>query len=78
MNGRLFLASLFNPTIAIAGVGNTETPFVSLYRDTFPLTTGVFNLSQASFIPSQDFANCHITSGFSGFPKFRQSVIARG
>jgi hypothetical protein len=40
--------------------------------------TGVPSASQASEIPAIDSANCHITSGRSGLPKFRQFVIASG
>ena len=32
----------------------------------------------ASAMPSIARENCHITSGFSGLPKFRQSLIASG
>ncbi len=64
--------------MAIEGVGKTPTPLVSLYNDTFPPITGVFKALHAFLIPSQHSLNCHITSGFCGFPKFKQSVMAFG
>ena len=49
-----------------------------MYKLTFPLTTGVLKFLQALDIPSILFENCHIISLFSGFPKFKQFVIAKG
>ena len=40
--------------------------------------TGVPRAVQAAAIPRIDSANCHITSGRSGLPKFRQFVTASG
>ena len=40
--------------------------------------TGVSNARHASRIPRIDSANCHITTGRSGLPKFMQFVIASG
>src|SRR5277367_2358781 len=39
---------------------------------------GVPRAMQASPIPSMDWENCHMTSGFSGLPKLRQLVAAMG
>src|SRR6202142_1431448 len=39
---------------------------------------GVPRALQASVRPSMASLNCHITSGFSGLPKFRQFVAAMG
>src|SRR5215831_20543593 len=39
---------------------------------------GVPRAVQASAMPSMASENCHITSGFSGLPKFRQFVAAMG
>ncbi len=39
---------------------------------------GVPKKLQASAIPSTTSLNCHITSGCSGLPKFRQFVAAMG
>src|ERR1700723_184042 len=39
---------------------------------------GMSRERQASEIPSIASENCHITSGFSGLPKFRQFVAAMG
>src|SRR5215475_14939156 len=39
---------------------------------------GVPSAVQASPIPSMAWENCHITSGFSGLPKFKQLVAAMG
>ena len=35
-----------------------DVPLVSLYNDTFPDTTGVFNTSHASAIPFVESINC--------------------
>jgi hypothetical protein len=43
-----------------------------------PPVTGVSKARQASRIPRIDSVSCHITSGRSGFPRFRQFVIASG
>jgi len=47
-----------SPTIPTTGVGKIEVPLVSLYKETFPDTTGVFNTSQASTIPFVESINC--------------------
>src|SRR5258705_5216999 len=39
---------------------------------------GVPRAVQASPMPSMAWENCHITSGFSGLPKFKQFVAAMG
>src|SRR5580693_7492349 len=39
---------------------------------------GIFRAVQASAMPSMHSLNSHITSGFSGLPKFKQFVAARG
>src|SRR5262249_6842791 len=44
----------------------------------FPPVMGVPSAVQASPRPSMACENCHITSGFSGLPKFRQLVAAIG
>ena len=43
-----------------------------------PETTGISSARQASAIPRTAASNCAMTSGFSGLPKLRQSVIASG
>lgn len=75
---KIFYAKAEGEGNIIIYVGKMASPSVSLYRLTLPLTTGVLSLLQAAAIPSTAFTNCHIISGFSGFPKFKQSVIARG
>ena len=51
---------------------------VWLYRLTLPPVTGMPRARQPSARPRVASANCHITSGSSGEPKFRQSLTARG
>jgi hypothetical protein len=53
-------------------------PFVSLYSDTFPETTGTPSASHALAMPSIASASSQPISGFSGFPKLRQSVMPSG
>ena len=60
------------------GVGGIGRPPVSLYSDTFPETTGIPSSSAAWAIPSIAWASSQPISGFSGLPKFRQSVSASG
>ena len=43
--------SSITPTIPITGVGKILFPLVSLYKETFPETTGVFSSSHAYLIP---------------------------
>src|SRR5213593_4374919 len=43
-----------------------------------PPVIGVLKNLQASVIPSTTSLNCHMTSGCSGLPKFRQFVAAMG
>ena len=43
-----------------------------------PPITGMPSASHASLMPSTTSANCHITSGCSGLPKFRQFTSASG
>ena len=43
-----------------------------------PPVTGMPSWTQASLSPRQASANCHITPGSSGDPKFRQSLTASG
>src|SRR5260370_29187648 len=54
------------------------SPKVALYKLTLPAVMGVPNVSQASLMPSIACESCHIISGFSGLPKFRQLVAATG
>src|SRR5579859_4325149 len=54
------------------------SPKVSLYRLTLPPVIGVPSAWQASLMPSMACASCHMISGFSGLPKFRQLVAATG
>ena len=51
---------------------------LSFYRLTLPLTTGISKARQAAAMPATASSSCQYTSGFSGFPKFRQSVNASG
>ncbi len=67
-----------NPTIPTTGVGKTASPLVSLNILTLPPVTGVFNSLQASPIPRTASLKCQKISGFSGLPKFKQFVIAKG
>src|SRR3977135_3835902 len=39
---------------------------------------GISSAVHAAAMPSMARLNCHITSGFSGLPKFRQLVAAQG
>src|SRR5215471_10773581 len=54
------------------------SPRVSLYKLTLPPVIGVPSASQASLMPSIACESCHMISGFSGLPKFRQFVAATG
>src|SRR5260221_9058263 len=54
------------------------SPSVSLYKLTLPPVIGVSSAVHASVRPSTTCENCHIISGFSGLPKFRQFVAATG
>ena len=45
---------------------------------TLPLTTGTSSARHASAMPRVASANCHMISGRSGLPKFRQSVRPSG
>ena len=54
------------------------TPLVSLYSDTFPLTTGKSSARQASAMPSIARTIWPMISGRCGLPKFRLSVMAMG
>jgi hypothetical protein len=60
------------------GVGGIARPSVSLYSETLPDTTGIPSAFAASAIPSIASASSQPISGFSGFPKFRQSVSPIG
>src|ERR1035437_9211716 len=66
------------PRTATKGVGWIATSAVWLYSDTLPPVTGMPSVLQPCEIPRTDSANCHMTSGSSGEPKFRQSEIANG
>ena len=70
------LRSSTSPTIPILVLDKSLLHFVSLYKDTFPPITGVLNCDKLQLIPSADFSICQKISGFSGLPKFKQSVIA--
>src|SRR5581483_6805580 len=63
-----------NPTQPTTGVGGIGAPPVSLYSDTLPDTTGMPSSFAACVMPSIACASSQPISGFSGFPKFRQSV----
>src|SRR6266851_4372813 len=54
------------------------SPKVSLYKLTLPPVMGVPSATQASLMPSIACESCHMISGFSGLPKFRQLVAATG
>ena len=73
-----FSQSSITPTMPITGHGLMALPSVSLYNDTFPETTGVDNWMHASLMPATHSTSCAIISGFSGFPKLRLLVTARG
>src|SRR5438876_12180374 len=62
----------------ITGVGGMLRSLVSLYRLTFPLTTGRSKARQASAIPRTLSCSCPKTRGRSGLPKLRQLVNAIG
>ena len=66
------------PSVATTGVGSMSRPRLSLYRLTFPPTTGSARARDASAIPSMASDSCHITSGCSGLPKLRQLTNATG
>ena len=66
------------PSPPIVGVGLIASPSVSLYKDTFPETTGKSSAIEASLIPFIVDTKSPIIIGFSGFPKLRQFVIASG
>ena len=66
------------PRTPITGVGAISIVFVSLYKLTLPPTTGALKATQASDMPSTASDSCHMTSGCSGFPKFKQLTTARG
>ena len=51
---------------------------VWLYSETLPPVTGMPSTMQASDRPRMASASCHMTSGSSGEPKFRQSLTAIG
>src|ERR671935_2118977 len=51
---------------------------VSLYRETFPPTTGTPSDLHASASPSTERTSCHATVGLSGLPKLRQLVTPSG
>ncbi len=51
---------------------------VWLYSETLPPVTGVPSSRHPSARPRTASANCHITAGSSGEPKFRQSETASG
>ena len=62
----------------MVGVGRIGVEAVWLYRETLPPVTGTPSSRQASTRPRMASTNVHITSGSSGEPKLRQSVIATG
>ena len=66
------------PTPRSAGVGRTGPAELSLYRETFPLGIASPSAAAASPIPRTASRSNQRRSGFSGFPKFRQFVIAWG
>ena len=66
------------PSRPMTGVGSISAPADSLYKLTLPPMTGVPKASQASDMPSMASESCHMTSGCSGFPKFKQFTTASG
>src|SRR3972149_6961072 len=66
------------PTPRTTGVGRTGPAGRSLYRETLPDGTASPNADAASPIPRTASRKNQSRSGFSGFPKFRQFVIAWG
>ena len=62
----------------MTGVGKIAPVGDSLYRETFPPTTGTPRASHPSAMPSTASVSCQATSGFSGLPKFRQFVTPSG
>src|SRR3989304_8853633 len=66
------------PTPRTTGVGRTGPDGRSLYRETLPDGTASPNAAAASPIPRTASRKNQSRSGFSGFPKFRQFVIAWG
>src|ERR1035437_10030990 len=66
------------PRTATTGVGWIATSAVWLYSETLPPVTGIPRVWQPCEIPRAASANCHMTPGSSGEPKFRQSEIANG
>src|SRR5439155_10275639 len=59
-------------------VGSTTPAGLSLYKETFPPTTGVPKARHVSDKPSTASRNCQKFSGLYGLPKFKLSVTARG
>ena len=53
-------------------------PSVSLYRLTLPPVMGMPRARHPSAMPSTASTNCHMMSGRSGLPKFRQLVAPIG
>src|SRR5665647_634570 len=70
--------SSMTPSTATTGVGWIATSPVWLYSDTLPPVTGMPSVLQPSAMPRTASANCHMTPGSSGEPKFRQSEMAKG
>ena len=64
--------------MATTGVGWMASSPVWLYSETLPPVTGTPISRQPSARPRTASANCHMTSGSSGEPKFRQSETATG
>ena len=75
---RTVLASSMTPTTPMTGVGRIGAPSVSLYRLTLPPVIGRSSARHASPMPATASANCHMISGRSGLPKFRQLVAPTG
>ena len=70
--------SSITPSTPTVGVGRMGAVAVWLYSDTLPPVTGTPSSRHPSTSPITASANCHITSGSSGEPKLRQSVMATG
>src|SRR5690625_2394284 len=76
--GTAVATSSYRPSVTIIGVGWIGVSPGWLYSDTLPPVTGTPNSMQASAIPRVDSANCHITAGSSGEPKFSPSEMPIG
>ena len=60
------------------GVADNRQLFMLGYSEGGYTTLAAHRAMQASAMPSTASDSCHMTSGFSGLPKFRQLVMATG